>query len=231
MRKKRAILIIAIIVTFAVITPIAIIGLIFGVPPVLKNLVVEFDNYDPSTERAGAFIFNTTEDKVFLEFGAQVSDGHGGTKILPTFEYIVDPNSTVYSPINGFISEMVYQENTQDYEIRIKTTILSWWTITIDHVKNPKVTLFSPVLAGTILGNPGSWSGGLGRVELSVDYGQGNHLAPFLAFDPALRTTYENKVWQLMSDWETVKANSSIYDEAAMLYAGCLYATLSESQL
>ncbi|MHA1144681.1 MAG: hypothetical protein ACTSRW_08085 [Candidatus Helarchaeota archaeon] len=93
------------------------------------------------------------------------------------------------------------------------------------------VALLSPVTAGTVLGNPGTWHDEFGRVELSIDYGMSSHMAPFLMFDQTLRTTYENKVWQLMTDWEAFKSNTSIYDQASMVLAGCLYYSLDESQL
>ncbi len=65
--------------------------------PVLKNLLVDFAPYDASTGMAGAFNFeqSVNDDKVFLEFGAEVENGDGDTKILPTFEYRVDDEAQV----------------------------------------------------------------------------------------------------------------------------------------
>jgi hypothetical protein len=227
--KKKAIILIVIIVIASVLG--ISLTLMFAFPPTLKNLIIDFGDYDPITMRAGAFIFKENEDKVFLEFGAEVGGSGEGTKILPTFEYRVAPDANVYSPCDGFITRMFFQERTNDYEIGIRTNALSIYTVAIDHITNLTVSVGSFVRAGDIIGNPGTWQEGLGRTELSINVGAGGHYAPFLFFDPTLREEYENKVWQFMNDWEEFKGDQTIYDEENMPYAGCLYDFLDESQL
>ncbi|MGQ4876756.1 MAG: hypothetical protein ACP6IY_22035, partial [Promethearchaeia archaeon] len=71
-----------------------------------------------------------------------------------------------------------------------------------------------------------------GRTEIQVYLEITNtNYAPFLLFDPSLREEYEQKVWNLMSDWENFKNDTTIYDQEAMIYAGCLYTTLIETDI
>ena len=199
--------------------------------PILKNLGVDFGPFDNKTMRAGAFIFNESEDKVFLEFGAK-APGTNGTKILPTFEYLVAKNCNVYAICDGYIDSVKYQSDTQDYEIVIKTSPLSPWLVVQDHVLNLTISVGQKIVAGTILGKPGTGIGQLGRTEIQVYLETTNtNYAPFLLFDPSLREEYEQNVWNLMSDWENFKNDTTIYDQEAMIYAGCLYTTLIETDI
>ncbi len=202
--------------------------------PVIKNLLVDFEDWDQDTGRAGAFDFNASysEDKVFLEFGAEVEDAQGGAKLLPTFEYRVSPEANVYSPINGYIVSRKYQDSTADYEIGIGT-VKNYPSITvgIDHIKDLTVKKGDYVKAGDILGAPGTWSSTHGRVELDI-YGSKGHYCPFTFFGKKLRSEYEQKIEQHMQDWEAFKLDTSIYDEEGMTYAaGCSYKTLTEDEL
>ncbi|MBY9020961.1 MAG: hypothetical protein KGD67_07875 [Candidatus Lokiarchaeota archaeon] len=227
--KKKKAVIISVIVIIASITGI-ILTLTFGFKPTLKNLLVEFGDWDPLTNRSGSFLFIESQEKVFLEFGAQV-ESPSGPKLLPTFEYRVLANSNVYAPCDGFITYMRFQEDTNDYEIFIAPNALSWVKVSVDHISNPQFSFGQFVRAGDILGNPGPWGDGLGRVELMVNYGDGGHYAPFAFFDPVLKETYETLVWEHMKDWEDFINNSSLYDENSMIYAGCLYEVLNENEL
>ncbi len=191
-----------------------------GSAPVLENLIVAFAPYDPTTGRAGAFVFDRQEDKVFLEFNAVVG-GPTGPKTLPTFEYRVDPQADVYAPIEGTVVRFVYQPDTADYEIGFAQKGSACETVSIDHVKAPTVGQGDAVTAGKVVGKPGSWSASLGRVELMVTIGRVAY-CPFSYFDPARKSVYQQKVRRLMADWETFKGDPTIYDEAAMVLPGCL---------
>jgi hypothetical protein len=201
-----------------------------GPPPVLKNLGVDFAPYDPSTGRAGAFVFTDSEDKVFLEFGAVVQ-GPEGPKVLPTFEYIVSSEADVYAVCDGIVLEIRYQKDTQDYEVLIAPTADSPWRVSHDHVRDLKVSEGNKVTAGDVLGKPGTFSDNLGRTEIMVfknQFDKSLAYAPFKFFDPKLSEEYQQKVWRLMEDWESFKNDLTIYDQKAMtkFYAGCLYEEL-----
>ncbi len=195
--------------------------------PQLQNLVVEFGEWNGETGQAGDFHFVSYEEKVFLEFGAEV-EGPDGPKILPTFEYRVNSEANVLSPIDGVIADTLHQSEGSDVEVWIKPTSESSYVVIIDHVTDLQVSVGMEIPAGTILGKPGPWNQDLGRVELMVvKMDEGLTYAPFYMFDAELKVTYEQKVWQLMEDWETFKSDTTLYDQPAMepYHAGCLAET------
>lgn len=194
------------------------------IPFIIKSLVVDIEDWNTETNTAGAFVFTSELTKVFLEFGATVV-GPDGPKILPTFEYIVDDEAPVYSPIDGVINAVEYQEESADYEIHINPTAeVEQMTVVLDHVLNVQVSEGQSVMAGDVVGTPGTHSSeGLGRVEIEI-FGDGYMHCPFEFFDETTRQAYENKIWELMSDWETFTGNNDLYDEETMqeYAAGCL---------
>lgn len=202
--------------------------------PLLKNLAVDFAPYDSRSGKAGAFKFIKSEEKVLYEFGAEVS-GSDGNKMLPTFEYRVDPSANVYVASDGYIDRVKYQEDTKDYEIVIMAEKTSPWGIVYDHIKNVAVKEKDSATAGQKLGNPGTWGNGLGRTEIQVVKFDGESrttydYCPFKYFDPALIEQFKQKVATLMSDWETFKNDTGIYDQAKDVFPGCPYESLYETE-
>ncbi len=193
------------------------------IPLVISGLGVTITDYDSSTGKAGDFIFVPEEQKVFLEFGAQVSSPDG-FKELPTFEYRIDPNANVMAITDGKVTRMVYQPDTQDYEIGAISTQNSNYYIGYDHITAPTVGLGDHLVAGQILGKPGTWSASLGRFEIMINNSKnGLSYCPFVYFDTSLKDEYEQKISRLMADWELFKGNQSIYDEENHIYPGCRY--------
>jgi len=227
--RKKSLILIIILVIAGIAGTISLLR--FASRPVLQNLMVDFGKFDSDTNTSGDFIFLQGDEKVFLEFGAEVEDGEGGTKILPTFEYRVDEDADVVSPCDGWITHEELQEDSDDYDVWIKTNALSIYTVSIDHLTEIVVSEGQYVQAGDLLGKPGNWQGELGRVEIDIFSGEGTHHAPFAFFDPELKEDYEDQVWQIMEDWEDFKNDEDLYDEVEMIYAGCLYETLEESEL
>jgi len=188
---------------------------------VLNNLIVDIERYDPVTGRAGAFKFHGGLEYVFLEFGHVTDEG----KTLPTFEYIVDSSANVYAPMDGVIGRVDYQTDSSDYEITMNVDDnTQQMTIGFDHILNPQVVVGQFVSTGDVIGNPGthSWDG-YGRVELEI-YGDNYMHCPFEYFNADLNNEYQQKVWDLMDDWEDFRGMDNLYDQAAMqnYAAGCL---------
>ncbi len=199
--------------------------------PVLKNLGVLFEPWDKNTNRAGAFIFKENEEKLFLEFGAEVRDAGGGMKILPTFEYRTAPDADVYSIADGTVTRVEYQEYFNDYEIILIPTGAPNWRIYQDHVKEVKVSTGQEIKAGQVLGKVGTANNNLGRTEISIGKDTANGpvgYCPFNYFDASLVSEYREKVSQFMRDWEEFKNNQSIYDEENHIARGCRYNALIE---
>lgn len=202
--------------------------------PVLKNLSVDFESYNPATKRAGAFIFKSAEDMIFLNIGARVK-GPDGWKIIPEFEYRTDPNARVYAAADGVVTRVEFQNDSKDSEIETKPNIKSIYSVINDHVKNATVKVGDEIKAGQPLGTAGtagSRGSSLGRTELMVNKELGmsvsEHRCPFEFFDPALLEEYKQKVSQLMKDWEDFKGNSALYDETKDIWPGCNYEKLIE---
>lgn len=196
-------------------------------PPVIKNLMVEFGRYDPATGRAGAFLFDANQDKVFLEFGARVM-GPDGEKTLPTFEYRTAEGATVYAAADGYVTMVEYQADTADYEI-IASPVKenSAWLVSYDHVKGVNLAVGDFISAGQTLGTVGSFGSGMGRTELMIrKHTESKDYCPFSLFSSSLIEEYKQKVRDLIVDWESFKGNTSIYDESRDIYPGCPYETL-----
>lgn len=199
-----------------------------GPPPMLKNLLVNFGPWDMLTNRAGDFVFLVSEDKVFLEFGAVVI-GPEGPKTLPTFEYRVSPDAPVVSPIDGAVEAVLFQPETNDYELHLVSSPTSPFMVIVDHVTDLLVAEGDPVAAGQEVGKVGPFSPSLGRTELQIfNFIEETNYCPFELFDPELAPVFRQKVTNLMADWEAFKADASIYDQGAMVDPGCLSSTLPE---
>jgi murein DD-endopeptidase MepM/ murein hydrolase activator NlpD len=190
----------------------------------IQGLGVNFDRWDPATNRAGDFVFTAGQQKVFLEFGARVGAGGGGTKELPTFEYRISKNALVKAVAEGRIVRFEYQDDTQDYEIIARSRVNPNWDVGYDHVKNPRVAMGDTVSAGTVLGNPGTWEAGLGRFEIMINNNATRlSYCPFCVFDPDSAEAVKARVLRHMTDWEAFKHDPTIYDEKNQVLPGCRY--------
>ena len=189
---------------------------------VVHNLGVRFGPWNTQTNRAGDFIFHWSEAKVFLEFGAVVFTGEGGTKELPTFEYKIRKDAQVFAIAEGLVTRFGYQEDTQDYEFSVQSHENPAFEVGYDHVIDPQVGLDDEVSPGDILGNPGTWSANLGRFEIMINNNEtGLSYCPFCFFIPDSLEDYQDKVLQLMRDWEVFKSDTSIYNENEQVLPGC----------
>ena len=197
-----------------------------GPPPILKNLLVSFDAWDPVTDSAGDFNFLASEEKVFLEFGVVVNTPDGPAT-LPTFEYRLPLDTVVVSPLDGTVDSIRFQPDTNDYEIHLMRSPTSPFLVIVDHLTDLLVFEGDTVAAGQPLGKVGPFSLTLGRIELQVvNFIEEINYCPFELFDPALALAFQQKVTGLMADWETFKGDASMYDQAAMVAPGCIVSTL-----
>jgi len=189
----------------------------------ISGLGVNFGPWDRSSNRAGDFIFNEREQKVFLVFGEPVGSGGGGTKELPTFEYRIDRNALVTAVAPGRIVRFAYQEETQDYEILARSPVNPNWDVGYDHIANIRVSLGDTIFAGTVLGNPGPWYD-QGRFEIMINNNAtGLSYCPFAVFDPDSAEAFQARVLRHMKDWEEFKNDPAIYDEENQVLPGCIY--------
>lgn len=188
---------------------------------VISGLGVDIQPYNEATGYAGDFKFETSEDKVFLEFAAVVSTGGGSSKALPTFEYRIDPLADVMAIAD---SKVIWiREQSGDYEIGTRSTYDPDFYVFYDHVKQPLVNVGDVLVSGQQLGKPGTWSATLGRFEIMINNDRtGLSYCPFVYFADDLKLEFEGKITRLMLDWETFKGNDAIYDETSHFLPGCL---------
>ncbi|GEM_PF-1025146 len=188
----------------------------------IYNLGVTFAPFNAATKRAGDFIFNTSYGKVFYEFAAVVSAGGGTTKELPTFEYKIRKDASVFAVADGKVLFKTYQQDTQDYEMLVQSIYDEDWAVCYDHVKNPRFAVNDIVATGDTLGSPGTWDANLGRFEISVNnIKTSTSYCPFCYFDEATSALYQAKVAQHIAEIEAFLGNASLYDEAHHIYPGC----------
>ncbi len=99
----------------------------------------------------------------------------------PAFEYRVN-NSTVQvrSVCKGYIEDIRLNDNTPDYEVWIKMSSNSVWTIIYDHVLNLNISKDDNVNPGDILGTVGTEN----RTELQINkINNNNEELSFCPFD------------------------------------------------
>ncbi|XOU94964.1 MAG: hypothetical protein ACNFW9_02740 [Candidatus Kerfeldbacteria bacterium] len=194
--------------------------------PILTNFMVNFGTYNSETGMAGDYYFEPYTDKVFGGFGRTVS-GPDGPKTLPSFDYFVSSNADIVAPMNAVVTGVIYQESTSDYEIHTQSSTDNVWVVSFDHIQNLSSAIVegASITAGQYLGHASPW-GNSYMVELmifrSVDGGGSMAYCPYNFFSTSLKATFSTSLNTLMSDWETYKGDSSIYDESAYIKPGCL---------
>ncbi|MBN2202082.1 peptidoglycan DD-metalloendopeptidase family protein, partial [bacterium] len=198
----------------------------------VRNLGVEFGPWNPSTHRAGDFLFKAGGDRVFVEFGARVTDANGVVREFPAFEFRVLKNTSVRTVASGRVVQLDFREDTQDYGITVRSEADPQWDVLYGHLRNPRVTLNASVSAGSVLGDPGEWDADLGRFHFMIVHttNRFSH-CPFSLFDPATVDAVTEQVSRLMADWEAFKDDPAVYDEAAQASPGCAAEVVNHAEI
>jgi hypothetical protein len=98
----------------------------------------------------------------------------------PAFEYRINNSSVqVRSVCKGYIEEIILNDNFPDYEVWIKMSSNSVWTIIYDHVLNLTISKGGNVNPGDILGIVGTGN----RTELQINKIINNEELSFCPFD------------------------------------------------
>jgi len=186
----------------------------------IVNLLVEIGPLDKRRATAGDLRFSE-DHYTFRGFGDLGN---------PNFEFLVHKDATVVSPCNGVVTRLIYQEDTDDYEIFIRPTMWSPWRASIDHVVDLTIQLGDQVVGGQEIGRPQPLPRGLGRVELQINNDDLRYYyAPFALFEETLRSQFESQIWQLMSDIETFTRDFGRYSEWRMIFGGCYDIVIPET--
>ena len=201
--------------------------------PVLHNIGINIENYNPATKMAGDFEFMDTSDhyqhKIFLEFGIEL-ESPGGSSVLPSYNYVLPLGTKVFSPVAGTIETVRYQDRDNDYEVNIVPDGFPKWRVSLDHVINLKVQEGDKVQPGDIVGERTPWTGlgsKRGFVELQVWKAARQAplgVCPFLLLDETIKDNIKGKINQLAKDWEKFLGRN-VYDEDKWIAPGCLSET------
>jgi hypothetical protein len=164
---------------------------------------------------------NFTSGKSFIEFY-----GNLGTVAMPkrnpTFEYRLVDSATLVAPVEGHV-EIRPSSSGDDSSVFITPTgSASRYLVMIDHVTDLLVQTGDHVTAGQALGSPGVWNGEGGRSELQINDPEGNQVCPTSLLDPSISDAMSAQIDALMLALEIAGADTSYYDEPAMVFAGCL---------
>ena len=111
-----------------------------------------------------------------IAFGADLTPAQKN----PAFEYRVNnPTVQVRSACKGYIEEIRLNDNFPDYEVWIKLSSNSIWTIIYDHVLNVSISKNDDVNPGDILGTVGTEN----RTELQINKINNNDELSFCPFN------------------------------------------------
>jgi hypothetical protein len=198
----------------------------YGTRPVVKNLHIAVDTYDENTGYAGDMYFSSQYEfdtvhtqKAFMEFnGLLIDDGTGlaGGR-LPHFTFVVPAGTAIYSMSDGIVMAVEQNPNVSDFEVRIAPDDTSRYLLVYDHLDQVTVSAGDTVVAGEQIAQATTM-----KVEADVTLDHSVSLCPVDFFDPSVATQLEDKLTQLMLDWETFKKDDTLYDEASMYKPGCV---------
>jgi len=200
----------------------------------IKHLGVNLDYYDPTTNKAGDFVFTKAKftsgiqllftDYAYVIKGANTSTGQDKANPQPTF--ILPLGSKVYSLIDGEVFD-VPKLYSNDYSVMVQGEG-SELIFETEHVINVKVKKGDKVKAGDVIAEVSDYSAhgynGLGLVEIGVLKG-GNppkHLCPFDYLDDSIKDETIKKINALKKSWEEYRGDTSLYDESKEVTPGCL---------
>ncbi|MBN2030016.1 peptidoglycan DD-metalloendopeptidase family protein [bacterium] len=195
------------------------------IPFVIENLGVRFGPWDRNTNRAGDFLFPNIANvtKIIGEFGQAVLDPDFNVKYLPTLDFIIRVEAPIIAIAEGEVSRHYFQEGSADYEIGIRSLNDPNYEVGYDHLVNIQVEMGQTITPGDTIGYPRPLFSGLGSFEIMVNNAEtGLSYCPFCCFNPDKTEEYQNKLLQLIADWETFKGDTTIYDESAFVLPGCL---------
>ena len=198
-------------------------------PPVLENLGSQFGALDAAAGQAGDFFVTTAVPRPFDEFGYVVTDTSGNPKPLAHYTYVVSDDAPIVAAFDGVVREVFNQGS--DYEILLFPFAESQWWVSYDHVVNLQIAKGAMVHTGQTLAFPAAFTqtfrNGAGRRAGGYEFMLGNYAdglahCPIEYMDAASRDTFRARIRQLMQDIESFSSDLTIFNEPAMVDAGCL---------
>lgn len=196
---------------------------------VLKNLGLANINSATVYTRFAVQDYASNGMKGFYVFG----DALPGNRVNPNFEYAsLKEDAEVISAIDGTVTFVREQPETNDYEVFIQPKDGSIWTVGYDHLVGVKVAQGNTVKAGDVLGTAAVQNNGLYRFELQINKdvaGVTTHYCPVSLLDPAVSEAAISDLTTVQNAWEAVKSQD-LYNPATQNPVGCTKTTLSVTE-
>ena len=201
-------------------------------PPVLVNLMVGFSPVDPVSGRGGPFVFNRAATRVVEEFGLPQS-GPQGAKTSTALGYpLLAADAQILAPIAGVVTRHEYQRESDDWELELRPSAISDWSVSLDHIRDASLNVSDLVAAGQPVGRPSYGIPGYRTLpELQVNE---EIIDPLSTFEHRVRTkqvvhcavrfvgpAVRAGLARLMDDWEAFLGRT-VYTRSAMPVLGCL---------
>lgn len=203
-------------------------------PPLkLKNIGVDLDYFDPSTGKAGDFVFTKQKlqfNRLFMDYGFFIpASSASPDKKNPQPTFILPLGTPVRSIVDGVVANM---PTLWSGDISIQVTTdgkLQRWVYETEHVTNPKVKVGDKVTAGQIIAEVSNFDkgapAGFGAVEIGILHGGGEglpeHVCPFAYLDESIKNEMQKKITAFFKSWEDYIGDKSLYDESRTT-PGCL---------
>lgn len=197
----------------------------------IKHLGINLDYYDPSTNKAGDFVFTKATfdagiQQLFMNYGNVVpASSAGPAKANPQPTFILPLGTKVHALVDGKVFD-VPKLYSGDYSVMVQGEG-SDLIFETEHVINVKVKKGDNVKAGDVIAEVSDYDAkgydGLGLFEIGVLKG-GNppsHVCVFDYLDDSIKNDTLKKITALQKSWEEYRGDSSIYDETKIVVPGC----------
>lgn len=203
-------------------------------PPLkIKNIGVDLGYFDPSTGKAGDFVFTKQKlqfNRLFMDYGFFIpASSASPDKKNPQPTFILPLGTPVRSIVDGVVASMPTLWS-EDISIQVTTSgKLEKWVYETEHVTNPKVKVGDKVTAGQIIAEVSNFDkgapSGFGAVEIGILHGGGKglpeHVCPFAYLDESIKDETQKKITAFFKSWEEYIGDGSLYDES-LPTPGCL---------
>jgi biotin carboxyl carrier protein len=217
------------------------------IPSIIQNWGFNLADYDPATGKAGELLVKGVVPPTFTgETAARDNSmyrhivGIIGEVVMgavePQLTFILPLGTPVISMVNGTVCD-VPKLYSNDYSIRIAPPGMAcmqggaYILFEHEHVLSPSVKVGQKVTAGQKIAivsdyNPHWKAKGLGILETGVFFSKKGSTASWHAcltsyLDPSKKVAMLSTFSKALAAWETERADSTLYDEAAMSPVGC----------
>ena len=210
-------------------------GKLLEEPPHIEHLGVEFAPYNPTTRKAGDFVFDkftyswgeTYNTKIFYDYGEE-GEENGNINRDPQTIYILPLGTKVRAVSSGIVTS-IHLLYSGDLTVFVTKPESPSWHYEHEHVINPMVKEGDMVVAGQVLAEVSNYSkwlreDGYGVVDIGLfkPSERPGHHCPFLYLDESIREKSFTKIRDIYKSWEEYMGDTSLYDEEHHALPGCI---------